>query len=148
MDNVAKLKTANFQMGAIRLGMSHNSFGRYITGEGATYWKRLRRRVPFPDCWVNMKAGSMTEHCHRLNVTKPEINWYSLPVIHNEHLPQVYKVRFTQDTSNFQCLLPRCPGSFRSRSGLRNHSKRIHLQDSIQILKENPVPYPHCEMCG
>ena len=91
---------------------------------------------------------SLTAHLQRIHDTGTAINWDSLLLIQQEHLPQVYEVGFPQDISKCQYPFPRWPSSSRSRSGFHNHFNRMHWQVSIQILEDCPAPYPHCERCG
>ena len=60
--NIEKSKAIICQPRAIRSGMSAEAFTRRSTGEGANYRDRLRRRIPCPECGVEMTAGSLTAH--------------------------------------------------------------------------------------
>ena len=79
MSNIANSRTMNFQLGAIHTGMSDESFNRRIVGDGATYRKRLRCRIPCPYCGVEFTLGSMMAHYRRLHGTIPDIDLDLLP---------------------------------------------------------------------
>ena len=145
--NVSKSDTMTFHPGEIRSGMSQEAFIQIRTWEVATHREHLRRRVMCLDCGVEMKNGSLTSHRRHLHGNNQEINWYRLPVSQYKNLSQVYEVRFLRDISKCQCPLSGWPGLSRSRSGLMNHFNRMYWKDSIQILDENPTPYPHCDRC-
>ena len=57
--NFSKSNTMDFHPGVIRSSMSEEDFYWIITGERATYWEHLRRRVPCPECWAEMTAVSL-----------------------------------------------------------------------------------------
>ena len=44
--NFEKSKAMNFQPGTLRYGMSEEAVGRWCTGRRATYYERLKRRIP------------------------------------------------------------------------------------------------------
>ena len=73
-DNITKSKKMIFQPGDIWSGMSADAFTRRRTGEGKNYHDHLRRQIPFPECGVEMTAGSLTDHHRRMHGTKPEID--------------------------------------------------------------------------
>ena len=50
---------------------------------------------------MELTAGSMTEHRHRMHGTDPEIDWDRLPVSQIEHITQVFDVSSLKGTS--QC---------------------------------------------
>ena len=104
--------------------------------------------MPCPKCRVEMTSRSLTSHRQCLHVTEIYISWDSITVSQYEHLTQVYEGRPPRDIRKCQRPFPDCPGLSHSRIGLRNHFNMMHWQDSIQILEDHPVPYPHCEICG
>ena len=55
---------------------------------------RLQRRIPFPECGVEITAGSMTEHCRCIHGTDPAIDCSRIPVSQTVHQPQAYDVIF------------------------------------------------------
>ena len=128
--------------------MSQEVFVRRITAEGEPYLERLSRRVPCPECGLEMTSMSLTSHRQHLHGTKPKIEWYRLPVIHHEHLPQIYEVRLLCSIIKYQCPFLGFPELSRSRSGIHNHPNQMHWQDIIQKLEEHPSPYPHYKRCG
>ena len=128
------------------MGMSEEAFGRHSTGEVATYRERLRRKAPFPDCGVEMTAGSITYHIHRINGTEPEIDWDRILVSQHNHIHQVYGVRLPKDTDNYKSSFQGCPWSSLTISGLWKKFNRMHWRESIQILEEHPTLCLHCEM--
>ena len=148
MANVSKYKTTTFQPGAIHTGIPEEAFRRRIKGKGGTYQEHMRRRIPCPDCGVELAARSMTAHHRRLHGTEPEIEWDQLPVIQTEHLPLMYEFRFLTNIQSCQCTFPGCPGMPWSRSGLQNHFSRLHWGDIILKLEEHPTTFPHCERCN
>ena len=60
--NVTNSMTMTFQTGRVSTWTSYESFNRRIIGDGATYWERLRLRIPCPDCRVDLTYGSMMAH--------------------------------------------------------------------------------------
>ena len=105
--NVAKSKTMTFHPGDIISGISEEALRRHSTGKGETYRERLRRKMPCPDCGVEMTAGFMTDHLQKVHIKSPEIYWYRLLARQHENLPHVYEVRFPNTTNKCQCPLPR-----------------------------------------
>ena len=128
--NVSNLKTMNFQLGEILLGMSVDEFPRRSTGEGDNYLERLRRRMLCPDCGVEMMEIYLKYHRRKLYGTNPKIDWDRIPVSQHKHLPQVYEIILPRDSIKCQCPFTGCIGSSRNRGGLRNHFKRLHWWDS------------------
>ena len=60
--NTVKSKVMKFHPCTIRSRMLDEVVGRWCMGRGATYRKRLRRRVPVPDYGLELTAVSMIEH--------------------------------------------------------------------------------------
>ena len=60
--NIAKSHTMTCQPGALRSGMSEEARECKCTGVGDYYRKRLRRRIPCPECGVEITTGSMMAH--------------------------------------------------------------------------------------
>ena len=58
--NVAKLRTMKCQTGTLRLGVSEEAMVLKCTGVGESYRVRPRRRIPCPECEVDLTTGSMT----------------------------------------------------------------------------------------
>ena len=70
--------------------------------EGSNLLGAAEDKTPFPDCIVEMMAGSMTDHRLQLHGTEPYIDWGRLPVSQHDHLPQVYELSFSNTTRKFQ----------------------------------------------
>ena len=145
--NFVKSHTMTFQSGILRSGMSEKAKSLKCTGVGYSYRVRLRSCIPCPECWVNITAGSMTEHRWRMNRTEPAINWSRLPIIQTEHQPQVYDMSFPRSTKWCPCPFPGCPWSSHTWNGLRLHSSIHHWGYRIRILEEHPNPFPRFEIC-
>ena len=94
MTNVSKSKTMTCHPGEICIGISKEAFSQSSKEEGSTYRECLRRRIPCPDCRVDLTARYMMDHCRKLHGAEPEIEWDQLLFSHPEHLPLVYEVRF------------------------------------------------------
>ena len=71
MANVSKSKTINYQIKAICTEFSEEAFSCRVKVEGATYQERLRKRIPFPECAVDLTVGSVAVHHRRLHGTEP-----------------------------------------------------------------------------
>ena len=69
------------------------------TGVGDSYQVRPRRRIPCPECEVELTVGSTTEHRCCMHETEPTINWIWLPVSQTIHQPQVYEMIFLRTMS-------------------------------------------------
>ena len=91
MDNVAKFKTTSFQLGAICMEMSEEALSWRIKGEEATYWENLQRRIPCPDCGVDLTFRSIMAHRRQMHGKETAINRDRLTLIQKEHLPLVYE---------------------------------------------------------
>ena len=59
----------------------------------------------------------------------------------------VYPVSFPGTLATLRCPLLGCPGMSSRNSGIHCHFKRRHWGDSMIILEEHTMPYPHCERC-
>ena len=68
------------------------------TGVKYSYQVRIQRRILFPECVVELTAGSMTEYRRSMHRTELAIDWSQLPVSQTLHQPQVYDVSFLQMT--------------------------------------------------
>ena len=145
MANVAKSNTMTCQPGAICTGISEEAFSWNRKGEGSTYQELLWWCITCPYCGVELRHGSIMDRHRWLHGTEPSIDWYQLPVRHIEHLPLVYEVGFLTNIQSCQCPFPGYPGTSWSRSGIQNHSSRLHLGFSILILEEHTIPSPYFE---
>ena len=85
--NVAKSRTMTCQPGALQSGMLEESKALKFTGVGDLYQVRLRRRITFPECGVDLTSVSMTAHSQSMHRTEPTINWSRLPVSQMNHQP-------------------------------------------------------------
>ena len=57
------------------------------------------RKIPFPDCGVELTVGLMTVHRWCMHGKKPEIDRYWLLVIQTENILKVFDVSFPKGTS-------------------------------------------------
>ena len=64
------------------------------TGVRESYYEKLRKRTPCPECGVELTAGSTMENMRRIQGTEPDIGWKFLLVNQTEHLQNVYNVSF------------------------------------------------------
>ena len=147
-ENFAKSRTMICQPGALQAGMSEEAMVMECTGVVDSYWVRLRRRIPLPECIVDITSGYMTSHRFRMQVIDPTIDWSWLPVIQTEHQPQLYNVRFSRSKKCRPRPFPGCPGSYHTWNGLRLHLNRQYWGNRIKILDEQPNPLPRCERYG
>ena len=92
--NVSNSRTMTYQYRVLRAGMSEEAMALKYTGVGYSYRVRLRRRIPCPECGVELTARSMAEHRLRMHGTEPVIEWSQLLVSQMVNQPQVYDVRF------------------------------------------------------
>ena len=60
--NVAKSYTVTCQPGALQTGMLEEAMALKFTGVGDSYRVRIQRRIPCPECGVNLTMRSMTAH--------------------------------------------------------------------------------------
>ena len=60
--------------------MSEEAVVRKSTGRGATYKERIIWQIQFPDCGLELVAGSVKAHWMRMRGTKPVIIWNRLLV--------------------------------------------------------------------
>ena len=77
---VAKSHTMTFQPIALRPVMSEEAKGLKCIGVGDSYQVRLRQRIPFLECRVELTAWSMAVHHQRMHGTEPAVDWIQLPV--------------------------------------------------------------------
>ena len=98
-DNVAKSRTRIYQPGTLRLGMLEDDKELKCMEVGASHHDKLRRRIPSPECGIELTAGLMrANHC-QMNRTEPAIDWNRLPVSQTDHHTQVYNVSFLRTTN-------------------------------------------------
>ena len=119
--NTANSKATACHPGTLRSGMSEEAFRLRCTVIGVTYRKRLRRRITYPDCGVELAMGLMTAHRWRMHGMVPEVDWNQFSVSQAEHSMQVFDISFPKGTSQCLCPFPVCPSSLRTCSCLRNH---------------------------
>ena len=148
MTNVAKSKMMICQAGTIWLGMSEDAVGQQSTGKGVTYQERLLSCLTCPDCGLDLTTGAMAAHQICLHGAEPEIEWDRPPVSPTEHPPQVFEVSFPRFKTKCQCPFPGCPWSSLTWIYLINHFTQKHQRESLLILKEHPLPFPHSERYG
>ena len=67
--NVAKSRTMTCHPGELRAGMSEEAMVLKCTGVGDSYQVRLRKQIPYPECGVDITAGSLMAHRHRMHGT-------------------------------------------------------------------------------
>ena len=68
-------------------------------GRGATYCKWIERRIPYPDCKVDITARLMMAHIWHMYRTDPEPDWKRLTVSKEEKILQVFGIIFPKGTS-------------------------------------------------
>ena len=78
--NIAKSHTMTCHPGALRVGISEEAMPLNCTGVGDSYQVRIRRRIPCPECGVELTLGSMTAHRRRIHRIEPATDWSGLPV--------------------------------------------------------------------
>ena len=78
------------------------------------------------------------DHCQNHHKRGIELAW-------SEALQQVrdYKVSFPQMARTAECAVEGCREGAKSRSKLRVHFIRHHVQNKIIILEEGNNPHPH-----
>ena len=124
--NVTKSQTITYQPGALWSVMSEEEVGWRCMGLGVSYCEQLQRRIPWPECGVEITTGSMSAHRRKINETEPVIYWNQLPVSNTEHLPEVYDVSFPKGKTQWPCLFPGCPRSSQTLNSLLNHLNQKH----------------------
>ena len=128
--------------------MLEGGFNQKRTGDGTTYQERLWCLIPYPDCGVELMAGSMIDHYRNLYGMELGIVWDYLPVSQTENPLNVYEVIFPTTMQLCQCPFPRYTGTSHSRSVICNHFRRIQWGDRILILEKHSTPFPQCKCCG
>ena len=73
--NVSNSRTMTYQYRVLRAGMSEEAMALKYTGVGYSYRVRLRRRIPCPECGVDITAGYMMAHHRHMHRTEPAILW-------------------------------------------------------------------------
>ena len=71
------------------MGILEEDPGRRSTGKRKTYKEQKRIKMPCLACGVDMKMGSMTDHCQKIHGTDTDIDLYRPLVNQHEHLPQL-----------------------------------------------------------
>ena len=99
--NVSKSNSITCHPGEIQSGMLEELVGRQCMVRGDTCREILRRRIPFPECGVDLTGLSMTVHQQHIHGTEPDIDWNRLPVSQMDHIPQAFDVSFPKGTSQF-----------------------------------------------
>ena len=110
--NFVRSKSMTCHPGTLRSRVSEEAVGQHCTGRGDKYRERLRRRILFPDCGVELNAGSMTAHRRCTHGTGPEIDWNQIPVSQMEHITQLFDIILLTGTSQCPCPFPICPVFF------------------------------------
>ena len=106
--NVTKSCTITCQPGSLRLGMLEDSRALKWTGVGDYYRARLRKRIPCPECRVELTAWSMTAHYRHMHRTEQAIDWNCLPVSQTKQHPQVYDMSFPRSINRCPYPFPGC----------------------------------------
>ena len=97
------------------------------------YRELLRRRIPCPDCVIELTLVLMMAHIWRMHRTEPEIYWNWLPVIQTEYILQVFDVSFPNGHIAVPFPLSYLPG-------LLPHLERPEVPHQLPALGGQP-PY-------
>ena len=124
--NVTKSRIMTCHPGALRAGMSEEAMALKCTGVGDSYQVRLRRRIPFPECGVELTSGSMMAHRCRMHGTEPSIDYIRLLVSQIVHSPQLCCVSFPRTKKQCPLSFPVCLGSSCTWNGLHSHFNKQH----------------------
>ena len=143
--NVVKSCKMICQPGALWAGMSKEAMALKCTGVGESYQVRFQRHIQCLECGVELTAGYMMEHHHRMHGTEPAIDWSRLPASQTVQQPQVYDVRLPWTTQRCPCPFPGCLVYSHTWNGLYYHFNRKQWGDRISILEDHPNPIPRCE---
>ena len=147
--NVSKSRTMAYQFGALRAGMSEEDMTLKCTRVGDSERVRLRRRIPCPDCGVELTAGSTTAHRRRMHSTDPAINWSWLPVSQTVHQPQLYNVSFPRATKRYPRPFPGCSGSYHIWNLFHLHFNGQHWGGiGSGSWRNTPTPSPGASYAG
>ena len=145
--NVVKSLLMTCQPGALGSQISADVKALEFTGVVDLYCMRLRRRIPFLECGVELTEGSMSAHCSCMHGAETEIYWNLLLVSQTEHCLQVYNVRFLRSTKRCPWPFPGWPGSSHTWNGLRLHFDIQHWGDRIRIPKKHMNLLLRCVFC-
>ena len=112
------------------VGMSEAAYTQRVTGKGPMYRERQRMRVDFPECEVEVTAGSFLTYCQSQHDM-------------GQGDPPPGRPRLTGSPSQNTCL-----GWLSRRTKLQIHFSHSHVWDTIVILEEGSLPYSMCIQCN
>ena len=96
--NIVRSHTMTCQPRILRSGMLEEAKDLKCKGVGDLYRVILRRRIPCPECGVELTKGPIRAHRRRMHRTESTIDLSRVLVSQMEHQPQVYDVIFLRST--------------------------------------------------
>ena len=131
--------------GYIPTALSHHAYTQRVTGIGPSFPERQRERIPCPHCGRLLTRGALRTHSHRVHGSDLTTTPDPSPLPHVRHH---YQSNFpSRPLSPIPCPVPQCPGTFRTRDGLRTHFNTRLPHDDLCIQQEGSTPLPRCPKC-
>ena len=96
--------------------------------------------------WKEMVAGSLDSHRMTQHGEARERKWAWTDAATGGAEEQTYRMEFPKGGTT-ECPVKGCPGRAGTRTAMRVHFWRRHVQETIIILEEGNLPHPRCENC-
>ena len=134
---------------------SLEAYNQQVMGRGLFYRERIRQRIHFLECGVDLVVGWLTTHRqrqHEVGCSKatppppPRGGGEREGRVRDGTLAQ-YMVSFTEILARLRCPVEGFWGTESSRTNIRVHFAFQHPQYSILILEESNQPHPCFPQC-
>ena len=115
-----------------------------MTGVGPSFWEQHQERFRFPDCELELAAGSLADHFQIQSRKERPPQWVTPP---DTPEPRIYRVSFPRAYGSIGCPVGGCERQETMCTNLWIHFMHRHVCDMIVIMEEGNRPHPRCPDC-
>jgi hypothetical protein len=152
--NAAKTEAMVVKGGKVYEQLSKEAYARKATGTGATHRERSLEKIQCNLCGDLIGRQHLIKHQQTKKCKDGRMNYEHMeeqneqegePNLSNEQEPKHYILSLEQDYIT-NCPVESCPAKVKTPGEMRKHFRNRHLQDTIVIEEEGPLP--QCIKCG
>ena len=107
-----------------------------------------KERVECGDCGKGMATGLLDAHPMVQHGKAKAERWsWTDASMGGGMEPTTYRIEFPTKGGARECSVEGCPGRAGTRTAMKVHFWRRHVQDAVIILEEGNLPHPRCTRC-
>jgi hypothetical protein len=157
--NATKTEYMTMEGGKRVVRLSNEAYERQCTGRGKTHRQKSLEKVTCEFCGTKVNRQHIPVHqkrdtCKngRKEYVPPPPEWIvAAQAEPPERGTRTYRMSIPKGhTGEVVCPVDGCFASMlqKKRTSLRKHFRLRHLEDTIIIKEEGPLPLPRCNLCG